>query len=152
MHPVTLVSGPPCAGKSTLVEHLAGPGDVVLDFDRIARGELAGSLGKWDHPPAVRREADRLMRERMRIIATGGPSAPSWVIRMLPDGHTRKVVGDYLGATRRVLLLPPLDMLLERAAARPDPAETEAAIRRWLAEYSPQDGDEVIRGALARSG
>jgi predicted kinase len=34
---VTLVYGPPCAGKSTFVQERALPGDVVLDFDVIAR-------------------------------------------------------------------------------------------------------------------
>lgn len=150
MHPVTLVSGPPCAGKTFYVTGRAASGDQVLDFDGIARGEL-GSLGKWDHSPRVWREADRLMRERMRDIAIGRGNGPAWVIRTLPDGHTRKVVADYLGASRRVLLLPPLAVLLERAGGRPDPVETETAIRRWLAEYSPAAGDEVLTGAVARA-
>lgn len=150
MPAVTLVSGPPCAGKSTFVGAHAAPGDRVLDFDGIARGEL-GSLTKWDHLPRIWRETDRLMRERMRAIAVGRATGPAWVIRTLPDGHTRKVVAEYLGASRRVLLLPPVEVLLERAAGRPDPAETQAAIRRWLAEYSPEAGDEVLTGAVARA-
>lgn len=143
MHPVTLVCGPPCAGKTTWVDRQARAGDLVLDFDQIARGEL-GSPFKWDHTPKVWREAERLIRERMRVLGEQGPDRPSWVIRTIPDGHTRAVVARNIGATRRVLLLPPERVLLERAAGRPDPVETRAAIGRWLAEYTPDAGDEVL--------
>lgn len=143
-YPVTLVCGPPCAGKTTWVARHAAPGDLVLDFDQIARGEL-GSPFKWDHTPRVWREAERLIRTRMRALGEHGPDRPSWVIRAIPDGHTRDVVAGNIGATRRMLLLPPRQALNRRALARPDPVETRAAIARWLADYTPDDGDEVLR-------
>ena len=143
MRPVTLVCGPPCAGKTTWVERRAGRGDLVLDLDAIARGELGSPFG-WDHAPRVLREAERLIRERMRALAGRGADRPSWVIRTIPDGHTRAVVAGNIGATRRVLLLPPRQVLGERAAARPDPVGTRAAIARWLDEYTPDAGDEVL--------
>lgn len=143
MHPVTLVSGPPCAGKSTWVGQHAGPGDLVLDFDVIARGEL-GSRSKWDHTPWVWRETERLIRERMRALGAHGADRPSWVIRSIPDGYTRAVVAGNIRATRRVLLLPPRAVLDGRAGARPDPAETRSAITRWFTEYTPDQGDEVL--------
>jgi hypothetical protein len=34
---LTIVTGPPCAGKSTHVRKHAHPGDLVIDFDRIAQ-------------------------------------------------------------------------------------------------------------------
>jgi hypothetical protein len=37
---ITLVEGPPCAGKSTWVERNKKPGDLVVDYD-----ELAGGMG-----------------------------------------------------------------------------------------------------------
>ena len=143
MFPVTLVCGPPCAGKTTWVAGHARAGDLVLDLDVIARGELGSPFG-WDHAPRVLREAERLIRQRMRVLGERGPDRPAWVIRTIPDGHTRAVVAGNIGASRRVLLLPPRRVLEERAAARPDPAETRGAIGRWLAEYTPDPGDEVL--------
>lgn len=49
--PVTVVSGPPCAGKSTYVTTHATPGDLVVDYDQLA--EALGSPDTHDHPAAL---------------------------------------------------------------------------------------------------
>lgn len=33
---ITVVTGPPCSGKSTYVRTHARPGDIIVDFDAIA--------------------------------------------------------------------------------------------------------------------
>lgn len=43
----TLIYGPPCGGKSTLVHELHQRGDLVLDFDKI-HSALSG-LDPYDH-------------------------------------------------------------------------------------------------------
>jgi predicted ATPase len=148
MYPVVLISGPPCAGKTTFARENARPGDLLLDFDDIARG--LGSAWKWHHSPRVMREAERRIREEMRAIGRRGPVRPTWLIRTIPDGYTRRIVAANVSATRRVLLLPSIDELIRRAESRPFPDETKASIRRWLAEYTTDDGDEVITVAVAR--
>lgn len=47
---LTVVSGPPCSGKSTYVRERAKPGDLVIDFDLIAKA-LGSPLehGHADH-------------------------------------------------------------------------------------------------------
>lgn len=146
---VVLVSGPPCSGKSTFVAERAGPGDEVLDLDAIAR-ERFGSRTGWDHLPRQWRAADDYIRSRTRQIAASGTARSVWVVRGLPDGHTRQLVAGFIKATRRVLLLPPGEVLQARARTRPDPDQTLAAIHRWFAQYSPDPGDEVITDAVAR--
>jgi hypothetical protein len=50
---LTVVVGPPAGGKSTWVLERAKPGDVVIDFDRMAVA-LSGQGGdSHDHPAAV---------------------------------------------------------------------------------------------------
>lgn len=34
---ITIVTGPPCSGKSTYVESVRKPGDFVWDYDQVAR-------------------------------------------------------------------------------------------------------------------
>jgi hypothetical protein len=34
---LTIVTGPPCAGKTTYVAQHAQPGDIIIDFDAMAR-------------------------------------------------------------------------------------------------------------------
>lgn len=44
---ITVITGPPCSGKSTYVQQRAQPGDVIIDFDQICR-----ALGGSDHDQA----------------------------------------------------------------------------------------------------
>lgn len=50
---LTIIIGPPAAGKSTWAQQRAKPGDIVVDFDRLAVA-LSGPGGDpHDHPPSV---------------------------------------------------------------------------------------------------
>jgi AAA domain len=49
---ITVVTGPPCAGKTAHVRKHALPGDVVIDFDEIAKA--IGSPENHDHQDWVR--------------------------------------------------------------------------------------------------
>lgn len=49
---LTLVIGPPAAGKSTWVRNAAEPGDICIDFDAIANTITPGHHGH-DHLPHV---------------------------------------------------------------------------------------------------
>lgn len=64
----TLIWGPPCGGKSTLVDQLAQRGDLILDPDRLHHA-LSG-LGTHDHDPVVstyvRAAWDAVLRELQR--------------------------------------------------------------------------------------
>jgi hypothetical protein len=47
---LTVVTGPPCSGKSTYVRTHAQPGDVVIDFDNLA--QAFGSTTRHGHSQA----------------------------------------------------------------------------------------------------
>jgi hypothetical protein len=49
---LTVVTGPPCSGKSTYVRDHAAPGDIVIDFDVLA--QAMGSPVTHDHSAALR--------------------------------------------------------------------------------------------------
>lgn len=106
---VTLVAGPPCAGKSTHVREHASPGALVLDQDVIGRKAM--------------------LRHLARIHSTTGEV---WVIRCAPGPEARARFARSIGADDVVLLCPDESTLSERAAARPNPAGARQAIRAWM--------------------
>lgn len=133
---VTLLCGPPCAGKTTLARNLAQPGEALLDFDDICV-EL-GSTHQWAHPPHIRAQAEHLMRARMRHLRRAG--AGGYVIRTAPAAHQRAALAGLLRATRVWVVDPGMQECLRRARSRP--RGTARAIRRWYARYTPSPVDQ----------
>jgi 5-methylcytosine-specific restriction protein A len=108
---VVLVTGPPCAGKSSYVREHARPGDLVLDQDELGAAGMTRALGQ----------------------VTAMADGTAWVIRCCP-GRARR---DQLAAQLRadvVHLQPPERELLARARQRRGVAAQVRAVRRWLAD------------------
>jgi len=82
---VRLVCGPPASGKSTYVKEHKAPGDVVIDYDAIAR-----ELGYGRDRP--RSSIEPILRERNRrlaALANAPSSATAWVIVSAASRHLR---------------------------------------------------------------
>jgi len=109
---VTLITGPPCAGKTTWARDRAQPGDIVLDQDAIGAAAMSRGL---DHVAAM----------------TDGTA---WVIRCCAGQHNRVRLAAQIRATDTVHLQPPAEVLLARARQRRHPARHVQAVRQWLAD------------------
>lgn len=48
-----IVVGPPAAGKSTWVNQQAKPGDITIDFDKIANTLSSANTLTHEHPPHI---------------------------------------------------------------------------------------------------
>jgi len=124
---ITLVCGPPCAGKTTYVEQHAQPDDLVVDLDHLA--QLLGSPRSHGHPRPIRHRAEAWLLELCDEVAAGmHPSA--WIVRTLPDPAQRAEWAAWLNA-QVVVLDAPDDVLIDRAQQRPWPGATIDAIRWW---------------------
>lgn len=55
-----------------------------------------------------------------------------WVIRCAPGREERARFAREIGAHEVELLVPPLDVLIERASRRPNPVAVEQAIQKWM--------------------
>lgn len=76
---ITLVWGPPCAGKSTYVQDHAKPGDLVIDFDLIAQS--FGSPNTHDHSQTVTDVANRVRNKRLGRLRLGKYNTPrAWIV------------------------------------------------------------------------
>lgn len=141
MRSVHLVTGPPCAGKSTFVAQNRGPDDIVADFDDIARQINPATM--WAHSSntaaIANREMDRIISETAAMT-----DGTAWIIRCAPQAEARARLAHLVGAQRTIVLVPPTDVLTSRASERPLARQTQLAISQWRDQYTPWPGDEVI--------
>ena len=78
---LTVVVGPPCAGKSTYIRRMARAGDVLIDYDALARA--LGSDRAHEAPPNV---ADAAYFARSAAVARCIEKGwPAWVIHSRPS-------------------------------------------------------------------
>lgn len=128
---IRVITGPPCAGKTTYMHEHATAGDVLVDFDAIA-----AALGGPAHQAtgAIKSAA---LTARAAVIAEllAAPDAEAWIIHTRPSesDHAR-----YAAAGAQVIHLNPgLDECLARAQAAGRPATTVAAIRTYYEKATP---------------
>lgn len=124
---ITLVCGPPCAGKTTLASSLGA--SEVVDYDAIAHEY--GSVG-WDHTPEIRSKVRAEVERRLASI-----SGDAVVIRSAPDPVTRLDLAERIKADKVLVLDIPAEEAKMRAEADGRPEWTSEAIDNWWRRYSP---------------
>lgn len=145
---VTLVAGPPCAGKTTYVHRFMDPSDVVLDYDVIFASISGASL--YDHPAAWRTVVAEAFKLELQNLKRLPPGRGAWIIRNAPRKQHRAIFRSIHSATSIVLAVPAATCLARLAASdRPGNVKVEqaAAIARWWSEYEPSVNDVVFTDA-----
>ncbi len=133
---VRVVVGPPCAGKSTFVDQNRQPGDVVVDYDKIAF-----ALGSDEFYNATGEIRSAAFTARSSVIedALSGKIKRAWIIHTnpLPD-----MVDQYRSAGFHFELVNPgRDECLSRAELDGRPDHTANAIEKWFSD--PIDMDRL---------
>lgn len=124
----TVITGPPCAGKSTYAREHAAPTDILIDLDDLA-AVLTTTSERYEVPDNARKVA---MDMRMTAITSAArQQADVWVIDTEPSPERQAVYR--MAQARYVQLDPGMDVCLARAADRP--AEWEHYIQRWYATH-----------------
>jgi len=88
---VTVITGPPAAGKTTFVQSMCCPGDVVIDFDALAAALLPHAGDHPDYPgwqqqlvlatwKAAVTKAQQLQAPGMCWLIHGNP--PAWSLAL----------------------------------------------------------------------
>lgn len=115
---LTVVTGPPCSGKSTYIGARAGADDIVIDLDRIALALAAEGTESHDYPDHVRTVA-----RRARVAAIDAALGYSrrfgvWIIEAAPSPGAVKF---YIRRGARIVTCSASpEELAERAAKRPE--------------------------------
>ena len=133
---LTVVSGPPCSGKSTYIEAHAKSGDVIVDLDRLALALSPDGTTHHHYPGYVRLVAMRARATAVDALLElhrggGGAVFNVWIIDSEPSMITARKYA-HAGAVR-VTLNPGLEVCLTRAqGTRPDHVITY--IHKWFAQ------------------
>lgn len=123
---ITVVTGPPCSGKSTYVRTHRKPGDIVIDFDTLA--QALGSPNPHDHSSAVRNVTIRMRRAAIEA-ALRVHDADVWIVdcNITPD---RMRAYQRAGATIRPMAVDKAE--LHRRASAERPALWHRLIDEWV--------------------
>lgn len=127
MRDVTLVIGPPCAGKTTWVQQHQQHGDIVIDWDHLAIE--AGSPVAHDHPKVYRAAANARRQELEQHVA-GMADGRAFIIRTEPRRFEQAALARRLDAHIEIID-PGIHTCLARAAADGRDTDVDAAILRW---------------------
>lgn len=125
---LTVVTGPPCAGKTTYVAAERKPTDMVIDLDALAHAfGYPDEQIEWGSKHAAVAAA-RLARTRvLSALLRGELRGAAWVIDTHPD---RAMRAQYQRAGARIVTIDPgPTVCLERAKSR-GPATVEG-VEGW---------------------
>lgn len=145
--PLTIVAGPPAAGKSRYIAERQRPGDVVIDLDMIAAGLIGGEVRHdWDREAHLQ---DALWRRNAMLADLSRREAgAAWFALLEPSAERRAWWQARLGAVEVVVIEATVETCLEHAARDADrsAAAVEASAAGWWRAYGRRDGETVVPG------
>jgi hypothetical protein len=126
---LTIVTGPPCAGKSTYIEKRAKFGDIVVDLDRLALALTTEDTPHHGYHKGIRWVAIAARRAALdAAIKQHHQGAQVWAIDTDPSPRRREF---YRRAGARIVDIDPgIDVVLGRAQGQ-RPAHVIAYIHDW---------------------
>ena len=131
---LTVITGPPCSGKTTYARQHALPGHVIVDFDAIA--QALGSPVTHGHDRHLWKVATEARAAAVRAaIAQHRQGATAWVIDSQPDEAARQ---SYQRAGARIVDLTASREELHRRASENRPPSWHALIDTFLDGHDPQ--------------
>lgn len=133
MERVTVVTGPPAAGKTTHVRQHMQPGDVIIDFDHLANALSGQDVENHDHAAHI---ASIAKAARQAAIDTAiKQDCTVWLIHAIPGEKKR---AEYRRRGAKVITIDPgKDVVMKRIKAERPPRMAKAA-GRWYQKQQPR--------------
>lgn len=134
---IRVITGPPCAGKSTYVADNATPGDIVIDMDLIASAMVVDLEDAHDYSDDVRRIARSARKAAVReALQIGQVSRRTvWIVHTSPNADWLRIYRSF--SAHVVTVNPGRDECLRRLAERPKSqhVKTKRVIDDWFARH-----------------
>lgn len=156
--PLTIVCGPPAAGKTTYVRARAAPGDVVVDLDEICLRLFGGPMYSWNHRmdrsylgPALE-ERDRMLGD---LACDQRERVAAWFVVGAPE-HEERERWRALAPERMAMILTPPAECKRRVRADERRADLwehfDAAIDDWWRRWrrNPREALEYVSPGVLR--
>lgn len=138
--PVTIVCGPPGAGKSTYVRNNAAPGDTIIDFDHFLKA-AGGSM--WDQDREKVKAAFKARDAAIRALSHQ-QRGKAWMTLTAPSEAERRDWARHLVRVHFIMLA--VDAETCKARIRADPDRQHAiplmctGVDRWWRTYAADGG------------
>lgn len=145
---LTVVIGPPAAGKSTWCRERAQPEDVIIDFDLIANALAAPRDGtsKHDHPPAVKALA-KVARQAAIDKALTLTDCDVYLIHSTPSDA---LLAKYRRAGAEIVVVDPgYDVVMARAKEQ-RPWWMQPVVKKWYEQQGRLPADVAPKRALTQ--
>jgi hypothetical protein len=134
MPQITIVTGPPCGGKSTYIVENCKAGDIVVDMDRLALALSPPGTLPFQYGGKVREVARAARKAAVGValrVAQGERYLGVWIIHTDPSNDDR---ANYrFSGARFVEVSPGRAVCLERLKARP--VENQKLVREVIDNY-----------------
>ena len=130
-HGYTVVTGPPCSGKTTYILDRMAEGDIMVDFDRIAQA-ISPKSPQYRYPEGIRLAVRAMRLAAIRHSEEGELDGRLWLIDTALKDHDDVSARHRRMGAAVVELDPGIDVCLERAQGE-RPSEIVALIREWYA-------------------
>ena len=139
---VTVVTGPPAAGKTTHVRQHAQPGDVIIDYDHLANALSGQDEDNHDHPAHI--QAITRAARQAALDAAVNTSARVWLIHAMPS---KKQQANYSARGAEIITIDPgKDVVMKRIKTE-RPARMAKAAGKWYANQAkPRKKSRQERG------
>jgi hypothetical protein len=141
---LTVVTGPPAAGKTTWVAERARHGDVVIDLDALAAALTPGGDGHR-HPRPVLRCAQRARQAAIDEALRHCRDTDVYVIHTQPSA---RAMARYTEHGARVIVRDPGREVVEQRIAEQRHHTAQAVAARWYAEHG---GEATLIGERSRA-
>lgn len=132
---IRVITGPPCAGKSTFLVENSLPGDIVIDMDLIAKAMMVDDIEEHDYPDEVRQIARSARKSAVKqALRVGQVSRRNvWIVHTQPDAEWQRIYRSFNAHT--TVVDPGRDECLRRLADRPSTqhVRTKRVIDDWYA-------------------